>query len=162
MPRPFPRTRLGMFRGAWIAAEVVLLGLLIGSTGALAAIRDRWDLMNRTPESRGAQVYQVSCAGCHGGPAGGTITDQPPKHNANGHTWQHADCELMQMIRDSTTVSVSSRHPLAAPPLASAMPAFRGRLDDDDIRDVVAYIRTMWTDDQRASQRQLTRERCAG
>jgi mono/diheme cytochrome c family protein len=41
------------------------------------------------------------------------------------------------------------------------MPAFVGRLDDDEIRDVIAYIRTLWTDEQRASQRALTEERCA-
>jgi len=150
-----------VFRGVWILAEVLLLFLTIASTGALAAIRDRWDLMSRTPESRGAQVYQVSCAGCHGGATGGTITDQPPKHNASGHTWQHADCELIEVVRAGMIPSVTAKRPPGAAPQASAMPAFVGRLDDDDVRDVIAYIKTMWTDDQRAFQRQVTRERCA-
>lgn len=162
MPGPFPRTRLGVFRGMWIAAEIVLLSLAIASTGALAAIRERWDLMNRTPESRGAQVYQLSCAGCHGGATGGTVTDMPPKHNASGHTWQHADCELIEVVRAGMIPSVTAKRPPGALPQASAMPAFVGRLDDEDIRDVIAYIKTMWTEDQRASQRQATRERCAG
>ncbi len=158
----FPHTRLGLFRGVWIVAEITLLGLAIGSTGAVAAIRERWDLANRTPESRGAQTYQVSCASCHGGPTGGRITDQPPKHNASGHTWQHATCELMEVIRVGMTPSVASARPTGVPAAASAMPAFIGRLEDDDIRDVIAYIKTMWTDDQRALQRQATRERCTG
>lgn len=51
--------------------------------------------------------------------------------------------------------------PPGAAPQASAMPAFVGRLDDEDIRDVIAYMKTLWTDDQRASQRRVTRERCA-
>jgi len=39
------------------------------------------------------------------------------------------------------------------------MPAWQGRLTDDDIRDVIAYMRTLWTDGQRASQARLTAER---
>jgi mono/diheme cytochrome c family protein len=155
-----PRTRLGVFRTVVVVAEVVLIVLAIGPTGAIAGIRDRLDELNRSPESRGAQAYQQSCAGCHGGATGGSTAGLPPKHNANGHTWQHADCELVAMIRDGIA---APRLPALTAPLplyASEMPDFSGRLDDDEIRDVIAFIKTMWTDDQRAAQRQTTRERC--
>jgi mono/diheme cytochrome c family protein len=160
-----PRTRLGLFRTVVIGAEVVLLVLAIGATGALGtlgSLRERVELANRPPESRGATIYQAQCAGCHGGSNGGQVSDVPPKHNANGHTWQHSDCDLLLAIRQGNSATLLRDHARTAPPpQASPMPAFVGRLEDDEIRDVIAYIRTLWTDEQRASQRQLTKERCA-
>jgi mono/diheme cytochrome c family protein len=157
-----PRTRLGVFRTVVIGAEVVLLVLALGAAGAVAGLRERWELANRPPESRGATIYQAQCAGCHGGPNGGQVSDVPPKHNASGHTWQHSDCDLLFAIRRGNSEPLLKDHArTAAPPAASPMPAFVGRLDDDEIRDVIAYIRTLWTDEQRASQHALTKERCA-
>ena len=40
---------------------------------------------------RGEALYDEKCASCHGGDSGGEISDSPPPHNANGHTWHHAD-----------------------------------------------------------------------
>lgn len=156
-----PRTRLGIFRTALIAAEMVLLLLALGAAGTVAGLRERWELANSPPESRGATVYQAQCAGCHGGPSGGQVSDVPPKHNASGHTWQHPDCDLLHAIRQGNAEPLLVDHArMAPPPRSSPMPAFVGRLEDDEIRDVIAYIRTFWTDDQRASQRQLTKARC--
>ena len=145
MRRAVPRTRLGAFRRAWIAAELALVGLLIGSTGVLGAVRDRWEALNEPPEARGARIYQMQCFGCHGGPSGGAIADRPPRHNVNGHTWHHPDCQLLAMIRDG---------------IAPDMPAYGGRLDDAEIRAVVVHIRSMWTEGQRTQQAEVTRARC--
>lgn len=38
MRGPFPRTRLGLFRGAWILAEITLLVPTTGRTGALHGV----------------------------------------------------------------------------------------------------------------------------
>ncbi|MBI2325426.1 MAG: c-type cytochrome [Chloroflexi bacterium] len=49
---------------------------------------------------------------------------------------------------------------MMAPPGAPTMQAFRERLSDDEIDAVLAYIRTMWTPQQRESQAQATRQQC--
>jgi mono/diheme cytochrome c family protein len=145
MRQAVPRTRLGAFRRAWLAAELALLGLLVASTGVLGAARDRWESLSESAERRGARIYQMQCFGCHGGATGGQIADSPPKHNANGHTWHHSDCELTLFTRDG---------------IAPGMPAFRDRLDDGEIRAVIQHIRSMWTDEQRASQSAASAQRC--
>lgn len=145
VPPAVPRTRLGAFRRVWVAAELALVGLLIGSTGVLGAVRDRWETLNELPEARGARIYQMQCFGCHGGATGGAIADRPPKHNANGHTWHHPDCELTRFIRDG---------------IAPDMPVYGGRLSEDEIRAVVTHIRSMWTEEQRVQQAEVTRARC--
>jgi mono/diheme cytochrome c family protein len=105
-------------------------------------------------ERRGAQVYDANCLSCHLGPIGGTIEDDPPRHNANGHTWHHPDCALRQMVREgSAGIFEVSR---AAVP----MQPFKDRLSREDIDAVLAYIKTMWTPGQRQAQASFTREMC--
>lgn len=102
--------------------------------------------------ARGAEVYQQSCIQCHGGATGGEISDIPPVHNANGHTWHHADCLLAEIIRDGV--------PPRQAPDAPVMPAFGDELDDDDIDAVLAHMRTFWTDEQREQQAATTAQQC--
>ena len=151
-----------MLLAAALIAAGAALGLYAASTAgafdAVAAMLPR-DIPG-TPVARGEQIYGANCASCHGGPTGGASTDYPPKHNANGHTWQHGDCELEAVIR----TGVGLRHQVetrpANPPAALAMPAWSARLTDRQISDVIAFIKTMWSADQRASQEALTRDRC--
>jgi S-disulfanyl-L-cysteine oxidoreductase SoxD len=104
--------------------------------------------------ARGEAIYESSCMGCHGGAEGGAISDIPPRHNAQGHTWHHADCELLDIIADG----LPDRPGL--PEDAPTMPAFGDDLDADDRRAVLAYIKTWWTPDQLASQRRTTEQVC--
>lgn len=107
-----------------------------------------------TAVARGEAIYQASCMGCHGGAAGGAISDIPPRHNAEGHTWHHADCDLLDIIADG----LPDRPGL--PEGAPTMPAFGTALDADDRRAVLAFIKTWWTDEQRASQQRTTEQIC--
>jgi len=112
---------------------------------------------NRTAqqqEERGAALYQANCATCHGGATGGDIADIPPRHNAEGHTWHHPDCELIELIRNGMP------HRPGLPDDAPTMPAFRDRLTDDEIRAVLAHIKTWWTDQQRQFQSEVTDQAC--
>ncbi len=118
----------------------------------LAAILDAMPLLDR--ESEGRRLFQANCASCHGGEVGGSASDYPPRHNAAGHTWEHGDCELERIIRYGPLTI----RPGTAPGLQ--MPAFRDRLTDDEIRDVIAYIKTMWTPEQRAAQAVTTGASC--
>lgn len=111
-----------------------------------------------TPElaeaGQGATLYEENCAACHGGEAGGTIRDSPPPHNANGHTWHHPDCVLID-------ITLRGAAAWGADPSTSAMPAFAGELSTEDVEAILAYIKTWWTDEQRASQAEITRTNCA-
>jgi hypothetical protein len=50
---------------------------------------------------------------------------------------------------------------MMAPPGAPTMPAWREKLSDGEIVEVLAFIKTMWTPEQRALQASVTREECA-
>ena len=113
-------------------------------------------------ERRGEALYGASCITCHGGPVGGSMMDYPPRHNANGHTWHHSTCELLQVIKEGGDGMTRSMAQMMAPSNAPTMPAFSARLSDDDIKAVLAYIRLMWTPQERSVQEEVTRERCAG
>lgn len=103
--------------------------------------------------ARGEQLYAASCVQCHGGPTGGQISDIPPRHNAQGHTWHHADCLLTDIVLDGF------------PPRPGAtgdeiMPAFGDELTDADVDAILTYVKTWWTDEQRRSQAAVTAAEC--
>lgn len=103
---------------------------------------------------RGARLYAANCQSCHGDAIGGTIEDYPPRHNANGHTWHHADCVLVQLTLDGMPPSPD------VPPDAPRMQAFRDTLTEGDVTAILAYVKTWWTDKQRAYQADVTRQSC--
>ena len=102
--------------------------------------------------ARGAELYQMHCVACHGGATGGSISDIPPRHNAEGHTWHHADCDLMDMVLDGL------------PPREGfpEMPAFGDRLTEAEVEAILAHIKTWWEPDQREVQAEITDRFCNG
>lgn len=127
--------------------SVVAVGMLLPGCGA-AAERDDPDVV-----ARGQEFYEASCAGCHGGPAGGKISDIPPRHNAQGHTWHHGDCLLAEIIREGPA-------PRPGATDFPTMPAFGDELSEEDIDAILAFLRTWWTEEQREFQAERTREDC--
>ena len=106
----------------------------------------------------GAELYAANCQVCHGGASGGSMSDIPPPHNANGHTWHHPDYQLVQTILNgSGEMSEMMRRMMGVPEDTPRMPAFRGVLTEDDILAILSYIKTWWTPDQRASQADISR-----
>jgi len=81
--------------------------------------------------SAGESVYAQHCSSCHGPVDGQPVIEGAPPHGDSGHTWHHPDRLLFQWILDK-------------PPLATTMPAFRGVLSDDQVLDVMAYIKDSW------------------
>ena len=117
-----------------------------------------------TAEQRGERLYNVYCSTCHGGPevVGGradTLT-YPPRHDASGHTWQHPDCELLSIVRNGGDDMTRALRASQARPGAVEMPAFKERLSDDDIGAVLAYIKTLLTQEERQFQEQVSRTSC--
>lgn len=122
----------------------LMAALVLASCGGAskqAAAQPADDLVRR-----GAGLYQTSCQVCHGGATGGSLRDIPPPHNANGHTWNHADQQLTAMILNGITFSSEEQK----------MPAFKDKLTEEDVKVILAYVKTWWTEEQRASQRQVT------
>jgi S-disulfanyl-L-cysteine oxidoreductase SoxD len=151
-----PATRTGFVVGflsglTIMAALGVVVWLVVSGPGDAA----------RSPlATRGEQIYAANCASCHGGATGGAMMDYPPKHNANGHTWHHADCEIVEGIRTGTSPMIEMMRGMMAPPGAPTMPAWREKLSGEEIEAVLAYIKTMWTPGQRDLQERATREQC--
>ena len=97
--------------------------------------------------ARGQQLYAQHCAACHGA----KLEGQPnwrsplangrmpaPPHDESGHTWHHTDAVLFGITKYGLT-------PNYAPPgYQSDMPAFEGKLSDNEIRAVLAFIASHW------------------
>jgi mono/diheme cytochrome c family protein len=95
----------------------------------------------------GARVYAQHCAVCHGA----KLEGQPnwrrplangrmpaPPHGESGHTWHHTDALLFGITKNGIA-------PYASPGYESDMPAFGGKLSDDEIWAVLAFIKSRWT-----------------
>jgi len=111
-------------------------------------------------ERRGEEIYNASCVSCRGGPTGGAMMDYPPRHNANGHTWHHPDCELTAIIRTGGDEMTEMMRQMMAPPDAPKMQAFGDKLSSAEIDAVLAFIKTMWTPEEREVQAQVTQDNC--
>jgi mono/diheme cytochrome c family protein len=107
---------------------------------------------------RGELTYQQYCASCHGKNGEGQRPDLPPgpdetglipapPHNDSGHTWHHADSILIDIITNGGLGDPSAFYP---------MPAFSDQLSSEQIRLVLAYIKTMWTQQQRGQQAMIS------
>ena len=105
----------------------------------------------------GFTLYKANCAQCHGR----NLQGQPlwhlqdgfehqraPAHDDTGHTWQHPDADLFQIIR-------TGRFPNDLGKGVSYMPAFNERLSDDEILKVVSFIKSRWSMAMKVSQASL-------
>ncbi len=110
--------------------------------------RPRADPRDAEQVALGAPVYAQHCASCHGA----RLEGQPdwrkrlpnghlpaPPHDDTGHTWHHPDEVLFGITKDGLVP------PYAPAGYASDMPGFRGRLTDDEIWAVLAYIKSHWS-----------------
>lgn len=93
--------------------------------------------------ARGKQIFADHCAICHG--AGGegapnweAPTKQgvypPPPLNGSAHAWHHPLSILGATIYGGGAAS------------GGQMPAFKGRLSENEIIDVIAHIQSNWPD----------------
>lgn len=110
---------------------------------------------------QGRQIYLEQCAICHGQQAEGQPHwKQPdaqgnmpaPPHDDTGHTWHHADGLLYEIIRDGF------RDPLKPPDDPLTMPAFGDKLNDTEIRAVITYFKSLWSEQNRLFQWQVTQQ----
>ena len=113
---------------------------------------------------RGAVVYADYCASCHGT----NLEGQPnwrtrlpsgklpaPPHDATGHTWHHPDRQLFAITKYGSAAIVGNNY-------ESDMAGFWESLSDDEIWDVLAYIKSQWPERERTVQERITRQSEAG
>lgn len=96
--------------------------------------------------AEGARVYAGYCASCHGadlkGEPGWQQRDAEgylpaPPHDASGHTWHHPDGQLIAL-----TAYGSAQ--IAGGGYKSRMAGYSGVLSDQEILNVLAYIKSTW------------------
>ncbi|EHK53545.1 c-type cytochrome [Allomesorhizobium alhagi] len=109
--------------------------------------------------ARGETLYAEHCAACHGAKLEGQPNWQSPlpsgrlpapPHDASGHTWHHPDGVLFRITREGTAAVVGGGY-------ESDMPGFEGILDDEDIRAILAFIKSTWPERERAYQAEMSR-----
>ena len=106
----------------------------------------------------GRKLYDETCAACHGaeleGQANWRARDSngllpAPPHDETGHTWHHSDQQLFEITKRGTAALVGSDYQTAMGPFAEV-------LSDDEIRAVLAYIKSRWPEYIRARQAEIT------
>lgn len=94
--------------------------------------------------ARGRVIYDKHCMECHGENGKGQPGDwrvrdadgkyPPPPLNDDAHAWHHPTTVLMEAIRDGS------------PGGEGNMPAWKGKLSEQEMQDVVVFIKSLWSD----------------
>jgi len=104
----------------------------------------------------GKLVYGQHCASCHGVNAEGQFnwktanadgTLPAPPHDDSGHTWHHSDSQLTEIITLGPEFYAQS--PGSG---KTNMPSFKDTLTAAEIMSVLTYIKSLWNDENRQSQ----------
>ena len=112
--------------------------------------------------AQGEKIYAAHCASCHGAKLEGQPEWQKrlpngrfpaPPHDDSGHTWHHPDEVLFGITKHGMVP------PYAPAGYQSDMPGFAGRLTDAEIRAVLAYIESRWSDEIRRARSEMLKNR---
>jgi len=88
---------------------------------------------------QGKKLYGTYCVTCHGesgkgdGPAAATLNPKPRDHTSKEYMSQLSDDDLLKVIKDGG--ASIGKSPI--------MPPWGAALKDDQIKDVIAYVRTL-------------------
>ncbi len=104
--------------------------------------------------AQGAALYAEHCASCHGAELEGApdwrrrgddgLYPAPP-HDETGHTWHHGDRLLFDYTKLGGEGLLAAR---GITDFESGMPGFAESLTDDDIHDVLAFIKSTWPEQE--------------
>lgn len=130
-----------------IAAIVVVVALFLGVSGKLTGFYT--NSVEFRDVANGELIYLENCASCHGE----NLEGQPewrspgsdgrlpaPPHDETGHTWHHSD----RLLFDYTKLGGKKALSKVGVELDSGMPGFSDQLSDDEILDVIAFIKSTW------------------
>lgn len=112
--------------------------------------------------ARGARAYAAHCASCHGE----KLEGQPgwkeklpsgkwraPALDNSGHAWQHSDRWLFHVVENGPASA------LRKPVYESDMPGFGDKISDAEIRAVLVYIKSHWSEETKKKREQRPRRR---
>jgi mono/diheme cytochrome c family protein len=111
----------------WVWGGLLVLVLIVAQ---VAAAQDK---------AEGKKLYVTFCSGCHGetgkgdGPAAVSLPVKPTNHS---------DGTVMNQLPDKFLLEIISKGGPAAGK-SPFMPAWGGQLNEKQVRDVVAYVRSM-------------------
>lgn len=109
---------------------------------------------------QGKKIYATNCASCHGANLEGQSNWRQrlpngrlpaPPHDVTGHTWHHADSLLIDIVKNGLIPGRT-----APPGYQSDMPAYGSVLSDEEIRAVLAYIKSSWPLQALRAQKDMT------
>ena len=139
---------MGERRMKWIIPALLTLA-------SPAAADHNWD---HRDINAGRSLYADNCASCHGANLEGQPNWQSPNadgvlpappHDRTGHTWHHDDALLFEYTKLGGQAALEVR---GVTGFTSGMPAFGETLTDEEIWDILAYIRSTWSDRERDVQ----------
>ena len=100
---------------------------------------------NAPRAAQGRIVYERHCLECHGQHGKGQSGDwrvrdadghfPPPPLDDSAHAWHHPTAVLLQVIREGS------------PQDQGKMPGWQDKLSEQEMQDVVAYIKSLWSDE---------------
>ncbi len=112
------------------------------NSGKEAAFSNRWYTPSQLDS--GAKTYQQYCLQCHNENAKGIVNWKqtrpdgnypPPPLNGSAHAWHHDIGTLTRTIENGGVA------------LGGVMPGFSGKLSAAEIRAVIAYFQSFWSDE---------------
>ena len=127
-------------------AAAVATALWVGiafPTRAAAADNQLANATNSASVVLGKRLYAAHCAGCHGRYlqgqplwqlADGFAGRRAPAFDETGFVWQRSDEEIFRITKFGRL----------GPGPASAMPAFKDKLDDNQILTTISFIKARW------------------
>jgi mono/diheme cytochrome c family protein len=92
----------------------------------------------------GRKLFVANCSECHGNRAEGAPNwnrpdangrNSAPPLNGSGHAWHHPTRALVNTIKYGTVR------------MGGHMPAWKNKLSDQDIKDVIAWFQSQWPDE---------------
>jgi len=140
--------------GYWF---VVRPNLERSSTGPGSSNLMRIDASDHNLVAMGEPLYAANCAACHGANLEGQADWQrrlpngrlpAPPHDETGHTWHHPDSVLFDITKYGTAALLTDSY-------ETDMGGYENSLTDEEIRAVIAYIKSRWPDSIRERHRRL-------
>jgi len=157
------RSELRSRIGAWVFGATLLFLAGAIAVALWSESRPLADPDDARQVARGKAIYELHCASCHGPRLEGQPNWQAklpsgrmpaPPHDASGHTWHHPDSVLFGITKYGLVPGK-----FAPPGYQSDMPGFGQMLFDDEIWDVLAYIKSHWPPKIRQAQREVNSRR---
>jgi mono/diheme cytochrome c family protein len=123
--------------------------LAILLVSAASSAQAAHELESRDIEN-GTVLYTENCASCHGANLEGQpdwrVSDEngvlpAPPHDDTGHTWHHDNRLLFEYTKLGGQAALALR---GVTGFKSGMPSFSETLSDDEIWEILAFIRSTW------------------